>query len=248
MTLRLLLLAGTREARDLADLLAGNADWHVTASLAGVTVNPAHLAANTRTGGFGGAKGLADYLKDNSFDAVVDATHPFANQISANAAEACTRQDIALLRVERPPWVPPADAFWINVATLEDAARELPAGARAFLTVGSNSLAAFAHRDDVRFLIRALHLPGTLPFKHCEMIVAPPSSDAGREATLMEEHGITHLVTKNAGGPAGAKLEAAASLKIPTIMVDRPAVPGGQAVTSVQGAIEWLDEFAESAR
>lgn len=247
MTRRLLLLAGTREARELANSLAGLDTWRVTASLADVTDAPLELAADTRTGGFGGIDGLASYLETNRIDVVVDATHPFASQMSTHAAKACERLNTPLLRVERTAWSPPSGAQWISVATLEAAAKTLPTGARAFLTVGGNSLTPFAHRDDVWFLVRMLNRAGTPPFKHCKTIIAPPPEECEDDAALMREHGITHLVTKNAGGPAGAKLEAAAALEIPTVMVERPALPDAPTVNTVTGAMEWLKELSAAA-
>lgn len=247
MTRRLLLLAGTREARKLALALSSDRNWHVTASLAGVTEDPAQLAADTRIGGFGGADGLTAYLADKGIDAVIDATHPFACQISANAAVACGRQQVPILRIERPPWTQPSGAQWICVKTLEAAAQALPSGARAFLTVGSNSLAPFARRDDVWFLVRALKLPEVMPFTHFATVVAPPASNTGEEAALMREHRISHLVAKNAGGPANAKLQAAAELDIPAIIVSRPRSPVGVTVANVEAAVEWLSGVSGTA-
>ncbi len=247
MTKRVLLLAGTREARELAISLAGDESWHVIASLAGVTDAPAQLPVETRTGGFGGTDGLADYLRNDRIEAVIDATHPFAAQMTNNAVAACRRSSVPLLRVERAPWTPPQDANWIRVATLEAAAQTLPAGARAFLTVGANSLVPFSHRQDVWFLVRTMDAPSAAPLAQCEMIVGAPPADSREDARLMCKHRITHLVTKNAGGTAYAKLEAAADLSIPTIMVDRPPAPDVDCVSVVADAVKWLRHLAATS-
>ena len=240
MTRRVLLLAGTREARELGDLLAGEQGWSATASLAGATNTPAELPIDTRVGGFGGVDGLADYLTEHRIDAVIDATHPFAGGMSANAVDACTAHRVPLLRVERPVWVRPAGARWARVASLEAAAAALPAGARAFLTVGSNSLKPFAPRNDVWFLVRTMEPQCETCLVDCKLVVGAPPRDSASEARLMEEHRITHLVTKNAGGSAYAKIEAAADLGIPTIIIERPVLPAAQTVDNVADALTWL--------
>lgn len=238
------MLAGTREARLLADALAGSARWQVTASLAGVTTAPAELPVKTRIGGFGGIEGLARYLQENHIAAVVDATHPFAGQMSANAVAACTGLGVPLLRLERPAWTPPSDAKWINAQDTIEAAALLPSQARAFLTVGGNSMEPFRTRQDVWFLIRTLGgQPGDFPFAQGVFVRGMPGKEVDEEAALMEHHRITHLVTKNAGGPAFAKVEAAARLQIPTIMIARPHLPAAETVADVEGALQWLGQL-----
>jgi precorrin-6A/cobalt-precorrin-6A reductase len=230
MSRRLLLLAGTGDARQLADNLANDRNWHVVASLAGVTDAPAALPVEVRTGGFGGAGGLAEYLKSTGVDVVIDATHPFAQRMTHNAVEACRAANVPLLRIERPPWSPPQNAEWIRVATLEAAALLLPAGARVFLTVGANSLAPFAARDDVWFLVRTMDGLGDAPFAQYDVVAGAPPGDSETEARLMREHRITHLVSKNAGGAAYA--------------IDRPPAAQVESVADAAAALEWLNRFA----
>ncbi len=243
----LLLLAGTREARMLAGELADSAGWQVTASLAGVTAAPADLPVETRVGGFGGVEGLHRYLEAHRIAAVVDATHPFAAQMAANAVDACASCGVSYLRLERPAWDRPAKADWLNAGGSAEAAQLLPPGARAFLTVGSNSMEPFRAREDVWFLVRTLEVqPGDFPFSQGAFVHGVPGQKVEDEAGLMKEHGITHLVTKNAGGPAFAKVEAAALLNIPTIMIARPHLPPAETVTDVAGAVRWLDNLQDA--
>jgi len=239
----LLMLAGTREARLLADKLAENSRWQVTASLAGVTTAPAELPVETRIGGFGGIEGLVRYLEDNQIAAVVDATHSFAGRMSANAVAACARVGVPLLRVERPAWTPLPDAVWVDAQDATEAAALLPSGARAFLTVGSNSMEPFRTRDDVWYLIRTLEaLTGDFPFAQGVFVHGMPGQKVDDESVLMDQHRITHLVTKNAGGPAFAKVEAAAGLQIQTVMIARPHLPPAETVVDVEGALHWLGQ------
>ncbi|MEM7547246.1 MAG: cobalt-precorrin-6A reductase [Pseudomonadota bacterium] len=219
---RVLLLAGTGPARRLAvDLV--EAGHQVTASLAGATTMPDAYPCPTRTGGFGGAEGLADYLAAQEMAALIDATHPFATRISANARDAARRTGIPLLRLARPPWVPEPDETWIEVPDMEAAARVIPTDARAFLATGRSSLEAFTARPDIWIALRQIDPPDA-PFPgHGEYIIARPPFDIEAEAALFASLGITHLVVKNAGGgPARTKLTAAARLGIPVIMVQRP--------------------------
>lgn len=241
MTRRLLVLGGTREAREIATALAGDTAWRVVVSLAGATKEPAPLPVEIRVGGFGGADGLARHLGENKVEAVVDATHPFARQMSANAVTACTQTEVPLLRIERPAWTRPAAAEWIVVADLDEAARILPSGARVFLTVGADSLEPFACRDDVWFLVRTMERrPDGLPLPRGKLVVGPPSQSPEEEARLMRAHRVTRLVTKNAGGTAFAKLAAAADLEIPAIVIDRPRLPPAETVADAAGALDWL--------
>lgn len=240
MTARVLLLAGTSEARDIAHMLADREEWRVIASLAGATETPRPLPVETRYGGFGGADGLVRYLREIGIDAVIDATHPFARRMTANAAAACRALDIPLLRVERPQWDPPAGAQWIGVASLEEAAAALPAGARAFLTVGANGVAPFAGRTDVWFLVRTMEDAGALPLANHQAVSGAPPADSDEEIRLMKRHGITHLVTKNAGGPASAKLDAAARLSIPAIVIERPETSDAETVHHPCSVVDWL--------
>lgn len=229
----ILILGGTGEAREIAAVLIARG-FRVTTSLAGVTAAPVLPDGGLRRGGFGGAEGLAAHLRDNGIAALVDATHPFAAQISANAAAACDKSGVPLFRFERPPWqVQPGDR-WTTVATAREAAAALPDGARALVTVGRKDIAPFLSREKVSGILRMIEPPpGEVP-PHWAIRLERPPFTLDSERRLMREHAITWLVTKNAGGAAtDAKLEAARELAIPVIMVARPASQGGAVFASV---------------
>lgn len=237
-----LILGGTAEARELAGRLAGQGGLRTVSSLAGRVRDPALPAGEVRIGGFGGAGGLADWLTAQHVAAVVDATHPFAQGISANAAAACARTGTPLLSLVRPPWVPGERDTWHEAGSLAGAARLLPSlGRRAFLTTGRQGLAAFAALDQTWFLIRCVDPPsGPLPAAR-EIILARGPYDAAAERELMRGHRIDVLVTKNSGGGLTAgKLDAARELGLPVVMVARPPRPDGPRCASAAEAERWL--------
>ena len=239
MTAHILLLAGTAEARALAQRLSGLPNLTVTASLAGVTSDPAPIAAQTRRGGFGGAVGLAEYLRTHTIAAVIDATHPFAAQMATNAALACTATATPRLRLIRPEWQPIGD--WREFPDLAAAAAALPANAHALLTSGRKEIAPFAARADLTCLLRVIEPVQNLP-PHITQLTARPPFALDDELALMRTHAITHLVSKNAGGPGRAKLDAAVRLALPILMVERPAPPPGPLAASVAEAVAWATE------
>ena len=252
----ILLLAGTTEARELAGLLAPDARLRVIASLAGVTTRPLPLAVETRSGGFGGASGLAAFLRQQTIDAVIDASHPFATRISTNAGAACRETGTRYMRLERPAWQPGPGDDWRAVASLEEAAGLLPAGARVFLGIGRQEIGVFAHRRDVRFVMRMIDPPAPDAARPPgEIVLGRPGADVEAEARMLRRHAITHMVAKNSGGDAGrAKLDAARGLGLPVFMVERPpvsdraagGVSAGQTVTSAAEAVcsieTWLSD------
>lgn len=237
---RVLLLGGTGEARALAARLHPGIE--VISSLAGRVPDPALPVGEVRIGGFGGVPGLIRWLTENPVDAVVDATHPFAATITANAAQASSELGLPHLVLARPAW-PAGDAI---VVRSDVQAADVVAGrgfARVFLTTGRSGTAAF--RDvDAWFLIRAVTEPAAdlLPRRH-EVLLSRGPYDYDGEVDLLREHRIDVLVTKNSGGAmTRAKLDAAAACGVPVIMVDRPALPAGvQSVDSVDAAADWLD-------
>ncbi|MFN7125859.1 MAG: cobalt-precorrin-6A reductase [Allorhizobium sp.] len=219
---KILILGGTAEARLLAAQLIEEGH-SVTTSLAGRTVDPVLPDGEVRIGGFGGADGLAAYLRDEQFDRMIDATHPFARRISENAIKASAISGIPLEQRLRPRWQKQPGDRWKSVATLEAAAEVLPQGATVFLALGRQYLDAFIGRDDCRFVIRMVEPPETpLGFSDHMLVLGKPASDPDREADLFTAHGITHLVCRNSGGPAGyAKIIAARRLSLPVIMIER---------------------------
>jgi precorrin-6A/cobalt-precorrin-6A reductase len=253
----LLILGGTAEARVLAEratALLGHG-LRVTTSLAGRTRNPAALAGDIRSGGFGGSEGLAAYLRDASVDLVVDATHPFATRISAAAATACRAQRIPLLALARPPWIPQPGDRWIDVASAAEAAAIVPSlGRRVFLTVGHSELQAFSDIAGVHFIVRLVDPPASaLPLVSYELIVARGPFAIEAECFIMAHHAIDVLVAKASGGiSTAAKLDAARALGIPVVMLRRPECERADAVECVEDALTWIErrirQEAEVAR
>lgn len=238
---RILLLAGTGDARRLAPKIAALPGISVVASLAGAVERPAALGVETRVGGFGGVAGLVDYIERWKIAAIVDATHPFAVQMSAHAVEASRNAGIPLLRFERPAWQAQAEDRWIGVADVAEAVMALPAGARAFLAVGRKEISAFAARNDIWCLMRMIDPPGEAKLPKGELLFARPSISAGEEQALFRRHRISHLVAKNSGGPASyAKIEAARNLALPVVMIARPALTPGPTAVDPDAVISWL--------
>lgn len=238
--LTVLILGGTGEARSLAAVLAARPDVRVVSTLAGRVAAPRLPDGEVRIGGFGGPAGLASWLRDERVDAIVDATHPFAERISASAATAASLAGVPLLLLRRPGWTPGPGDDWRSVGSLAEAAQELPAG-RVFLTTGRQGLAAFAAVDRW-FLIRCVDPPSApLPARY-ELLLARGPYTVDGELSLMRAHEIDVLVTKDSGGDLTfAKLIAARSLGLPVIMVRRPPAPNVPSVQTIQEALSWLD-------
>lgn len=225
--MRALILGGTGEARALAGRLVG-AGWHVTSSLAGRVAEPRLPVGQVRIGGFGGPAGLARWLLNDATEVIIDATHPFAERISASAAEAARATGLPLVALHRPAWEQVRGDEWLHVPDM-DAAAQLARTrfAAPFLTVGRQQLAAFAADDRRRYLIRCVDQPtGPLPRNRAVVLSRGPFDVAG-ERKIMRDYAIDCLVTKNSGGAhTYAKIEAARDLRKPVIMVDRPELPG----------------------
>lgn len=237
---RILLLAGTGDARRIAQDLS---DLPLIASLAGATASPAEYPCDLRTGGFGGAEAMADWLRANDVAAIIDATHPFAAQISANAVSAAAATNTPITRIHRPPWERAQNETWIDVPTIDAAAKALPLGARAFLATGRGSQDAFVARDDIWCALRLIDPPKTIYPGNGEYVVSRPPFDEASERALFKLLGVTHLVVKNAGGAAArTKLAAAASLNIPIIIVSRPDEPKAAPAIDRENLREWLAE------
>ncbi|MEU6355487.1 cobalt-precorrin-6A reductase [Streptomyces sp. NPDC047072] len=243
MSPHVLILGGTTEARELAAALAGRPGFRVTTSLAGRVSRPGAVAGEVRIGGFGGVEGLADWLRAEHVDALVDATHPFARAITANAAQAAAATGVPSVVLRRPGWRPGPQDRWYPVDSLAEAADLLPSlGRRVFLTTGRVELAAFAHLTDLHFVVRSVELPEPPMPPRTEVLLARGPFTPADETALLQEHCIDVLVTKDSGGAAtSAKLTAARELALPVVVVRRPPLPEGvTAVFDVAGVREWL--------
>ncbi len=236
---RLLILGGTRDARALAnELVTQGCD--VMTSLAGVTESPALPAGQIRRGGFGGVDGLRHYLATERFDHVVDATHPFAAQISTNAVQACADTSTPLLRLERKSWAPEAGDQWISVPDFSSARDTLPEGARVILTLGRKEVGLFFARADLSGAARMIEppeVPVTPPFK---LVLKRPPFSLDDEVALMKQHRAQFLVAKNSGGPRAEKLDAARKLGVSVIVVERPEKPKVATMETIDEMIALL--------
>jgi precorrin-6A/cobalt-precorrin-6A reductase len=239
---RILILGGTGEARELATGLTA-AGTDVISSLAGRVRNPRLPDGPVRVGGFGGADGLADFLREERITHVIDATHPFAAGITANAALAAAQAGVPRLVLRRPAWE--ADPSWESAAGIREAAEAVARwpGETVFLTTGRRDLGAFADDDSHGYLVRTVDPPeGAVPPRMTLLLDRGPYS-VESESALMREHQVGLLVTKNSGGPmTAAKLTAARDLGVQVVMVRRPPLPSGSTVAAtVPGALRWLE-------
>ncbi|MEE1753587.1 cobalt-precorrin-6A reductase [Streptomyces sp. SP18CS02] len=245
--MHVLILGGTTEARLVAGALHA-AGTRVTTSLAGRVAAPRLPPGEVRVGGFGGAEGLARWLREHQVDAVIDATHPFAGTISFNAARAAAGTHVPLLALRRPGWAPVDGDDWHPVDSLDAAARALPAlGHRVFLTTGRMGLAAFAHLSDTWFLMRSVDAPEP-PFPPAMDVLldrGPFTLDGERE--LLRRHRVDVLVTKDSGGAATApKLTAAREARLPVVVVRRPPAPDGiEVARAPEEAVAWVLKRAQ---
>ncbi|MCQ4161753.1 cobalt-precorrin-6A reductase [Roseomonas sp. GC11] len=242
--MRVLLLGGTGEATSLAHALAEDSRYQVTVSLAGVTRAPRPLPLPVRRGGFGGASGLAAYLRAEGIAALLDATHPFAARITANAAAAAQATGTPALRLDRPAWSPAPGDDWTEYPGMEALAAALgETPRRVLLTVGQKELAPFRAAPWHHYVIRSVDPPdpASLP-PRAEILTATGPFTLEGERALLERHGIEILVSKNSGGEAtAAKLVAARERRLPVRLLARPpAPPGLPSVPNTAGALAWL--------
>ncbi|HET9149138.1 MAG TPA: cobalt-precorrin-6A reductase [Alphaproteobacteria bacterium] len=244
---RVLILGGTTEAVALAEALAREFGDRLEAitSLAGKTAAPRAVPGRVKSGGFGGAEGLAAYLRSERIDALVDATHPFAGMISAHAAEAAASAGVPRLVLTRAPWAAVAGDDWIEVPDAAGAVEALAARAdldRVFLTLGSGGIAPFAALGARFFAVRVAEHPARpVPLPNYALTVDRGPFSVEKEIALLEHHHIAAIVSKNAGGAATyPKIEAARTLRLPVVMIARPAPPEGRTVASVPDAVAWV--------
>jgi precorrin-6A/cobalt-precorrin-6A reductase len=243
--MKVLLLAGTTEARELAVMTAGRADIELIASFAGHTREPRALPCAARVGGFGGIDGLTMYVRQERIDAIVDATHPFASNMPRNALAAARATGTHHARLVRPPWLPTGQDKWIDAEDVADAARTVGrmGCSPVLLTIGRLDLGSFAGLEPIAFVVRTVEDPRPLPFRARAAIQARGPFSVEAEATLLREHGIAILVTKNAGGD-DAKLVAARAGRLPVVMVSRPPIAGEQCFTYAAETLTWLASLA----
>ncbi|MGY6705175.1 cobalt-precorrin-6A reductase [Roseinatronobacter sp.] len=238
----ILVLGGTIEATRLVAALAA-AGLPATLSYAGRVERPKPQPVPVRIGGFGGAQGLAAYLRDNKITHLVDATHPFAATISANAVQAAEHAGTPFLALTRPPWTAREGDQWTRVPDIPAAVAALDGPRKnIMLALGRMHLAAFGHHPQHRYLLRLVDPPQTpppLPDHH--IIIDRGPFDADADAALMQAHDITLIVAKNAGGTgAQAKLVAARRLGIPVLMIDRPPLPDRAQVHDIAAVLDWI--------
>ena len=253
--MKVLILGGTSEARLLAKALASRGTYQTTLSLAGILGAEAegrfrsrltageNASLAVRTGGFGGADGLSNHLLEQQIGLLVDATHPDAARISTHAVTASQTSKTPLLRLLRPPWTSRLSHPWLEAKDSDQAVQMLPPGSRVFLAVGRHSMAPFLARTDCFFLARSL-----ISFKQAHQLTnivllrEPPGDNLDVEMDLLMRYEIDCLVSKNSGSDlAHFKVEAAQTLGLRIVMIDRPSLPPCDEVQSVADALKWID-------
>jgi precorrin-6A/cobalt-precorrin-6A reductase len=239
---RALILGGTSDAHLLADAVA-RAGLDATYSYGGRTRTPAGQKLPTRTGGFGGANGLAEYIRREAITHVVDATHPFAAEMSRNAVLACALTGTRLIALERAPWSRSPGDNWIDVADVASAAMALPfERACVFLAIGRQHIAPFGAKPQHAYTLRFVDPPdGALPLPDADVIVSRGPFALESELEMMRSRGIEWVVARNSGGtPARAKIDAARELGLPVVMIKRPELPDRPRAESVAEVMQWL--------
>ncbi len=237
---RVLMLGGTEEAVRLNHLLDERSDISVVTSLAGRTRDPTELKGEVMTGGFGGLEGLKNFLIDQSIVQVIDATHPFAAQITDTAFLVCKNLGIDYLRLERPPWKEVPGDLWIKVRDVKEAACSLDKFNRIFLSIGRQELPAFLPLQGKQFLIRSIEPVSFDPTgSTVRFIQARGPFSLPEELALLADHQIEVLVSKNSGGDATyAKISAAQEMRLPVIMIERPAGPDCKAYSDADSLFQ----------
>jgi precorrin-6A/cobalt-precorrin-6A reductase len=243
---KILILGGTTEARHLAGKLAARADLSITLSLAGRTESPVAQGVPTRVGGFGGADGLAACLREMRIDLLIDATHPYAAQISANAAQAALKTGVPIIALRRPGWEPVDGDRWVLVDSVAAAVKALGLVPRkALLALGRQEVGAFETAPQHRYLIRSVDpVEPKLAVPNAEYLLARGPFREVDENALLRDHGIDIVVSKNSGGQATyGKIAAARALGITVIMIRRPVLPNVASAETVEAVAAMIDHF-----
>ncbi|MCF6112775.1 cobalt-precorrin-6A reductase [Mesorhizobium muleiense] len=246
MTHRILILGGTTEARQLAGKLAARADVSLTLSLAGRTENPVAQGVPTRVGGFGGADGLAAFLRETRIELLVDATHPYAAQISANAAAAADEAGVPIVALRRPGWEPAEGDRWTLADSVASAVTALAtAPRRVFLALGRQEVAAFEAAPQHHYLIRSVDpVEPRLAVPDATYLLARGPFREADERALLLEHRVDVVVSKNSGGEATyGKIAAARALGVEVVMIRRPTLPDVASAETVEALAAMVDHF-----
>jgi precorrin-6A/cobalt-precorrin-6A reductase len=241
--MRILLLGGSTEASALASALASDPRFEAILSLAGRTRQPRLQPVPVRTGGFGGVDGLASFLLENGIDLVIDATHPFASQMSGNAIKAGKITGTPLLAIERPAWVQRDGDNWIEAPTVASAVQAIGPDARnVFCAIGSLALANLECAPHHTYLIRVIDKPASPPkLPNITILQSTGPFTMEGDIQLFREHRIQVVMAKNSGGGATvSKIEAARALHLPIIMVARPLIPPRPTAATTEKALAWL--------
>ncbi len=244
---KVLILGGTAEARELAErvvpLFANAAEF--ISSQAGVTFNPKTVPGRVVSGGFGGISGLVEFMEREQVHIIIDATHPFAENISDSAYVACSMNGAKRLTLGREMWDLPPGARWVEVANMKAAADEISDTAkRVFITTGRRGLEAFSKLDDIWFLVRMKDQPiASINLAKHHIITGQPPFEIALERELLLSNSIDALVSKNSGGPATmGKITAALETETPIILLRQPAKLPGLWTSSVDDCLQWLAE------
>ena len=237
-----LVLAGTYEARMFCAACVER-NIVVIASLSGATRNPDDLGVETRVGGFGGADGFSDYIRQAGITWVVDATHPFATEMTTTAAGVCAKLKIPYIALQRPAWVASEGDNWHAVDTVSELSALIPTGSTVFLGTGRKTLSEYAMLAGCRLLCRVIDKPvGTFPHENGAFLVGRPPFSVEEEIATLKEHGVDWVVVKNSGGSGGfSKLVAARKLGLPVAMLKRQMPRNVPIVTDVPSAVAWVE-------
>jgi len=242
---KLLILGGTGEAVELAHLVCEYLGdrLETIVSYSGITGHQPDLPCEKRVGGFGGTAGLGAYLQEEQIDYIVDATHPFAEQMSQHAYMAAHNLGVPIMALKRLPWRPKSSDHWLEVDTMDQAV-DMVADMKActFITTGIKDLHRFDGLEDVPLVVRLVNEPKEdLPLSNYTCVIGRPPFSVEDEQKLIIDHKIKILVTKNSGGDqTKAKLEAARLEKISVIMINRPPAEPIEETNSCQDVLKWL--------
>lgn len=238
----LLVLAGTSDARHALTALRGG---KVRGSLAGVTRAPGDLGVPTRVGGFGGEAGFETYLRAEKIDAVLDMTHPYTRAMPHRSARICAALGVPYLRYLRAPWDRQNGDIWTDITGPQDVDLPQEAVAVIFLATGGLSQDRWTPLKRHTVWARRVDDVGPAPWPKGGYVVGPPGRTRAAEIALLKDKGITHMIAKNSGGPAGyAKIEAARALGIPVYMLARPKGPDAEVTSDLDDAVTWGRAYA----